>query len=195
MWHSRVSLKTWNCSQVGVNREQILIGHVMECGPRHDLKPGAVERKRNALAIRNGSAVWMRIVEVFAGSQDRDKVGKCVPLRQSEFVRCQVARYNVSKGALRRKRAVVVAATQIVARVDLRFATEKRGQKIRVAAGSVAERIDELSGGACRVASVAVPDGIDQIASHSNQRTIFPREVQRYRRDGEALLDLRFIIA
>ncbi len=76
-----------------VNRPQIMIGHVLEGRPWHDLEKIAVEGKLQAVgwSARPGSTIRVNMIEICALPQDLTKLFKGVStFRQPRLVRGQV---------------------------------------------------------------------------------------------------------
>ena len=87
-----------NSAQIFVDRPDVVVSHVLKAGPRHDLQKVAVKWRWKALAVGNACTGWMKVIKIFAGPQDREKLVKSVaPFRPSGFIGRQVAGDDVRK--------------------------------------------------------------------------------------------------
>ena len=142
--------------------------------PRHCLEKVCAEWSRNAGGVND--SCWtsrVEVIQVHASPHDLNKFGKRVATHgESRFIRCQVAGDDV-RGAWRYC-TKVSAATKVGRRIDYR-----RLAKIWVLAW---QKLSEGRAGA--VALIAGHVRVDDVAAQSDERPIFPFEVQR---DGRYL--------
>ena len=176
-------------TQVLIDSLDLMVGHVVKYGPRHDLEKIAVHRGWNAVCRRRSRQSrctgWMEVIEIYASPQDLLKLQKRVaPFRPPSLIRRQVAGNNVWTNILsifrwrigrwlrtRRKPThggtwgdsgkEVGPSSQISGGVGLR---RPLVQKVRVPAVGVVE----VWRPARSVATVAVTHSIDQKAAKSH---------------------------
>src|SRR5271170_3279990 len=175
---------------------KVMVRHVVEVWPRHDLKKTSIYGRWNAVcwggSRRTCRAGRMDVVHVDAGSHDLFELFERVsPFRQPRFVRRQVAGDNVGAEitsitrrieAWRESWTEVCASSQVGGWVDfLRLA------KVRVPTRSVIE----VGRAARGVTRVAIGDGVHPVAAQSNQVDVFSLQIQRDGRYFQAPYDAR----
>src|ERR1700751_5948459 len=89
-----------DCAQVLVDGLHVMVGHVVECGPWHDLEKSSIDGRRNAVC-RSGNrsrrrAGWVKLVEVHAGLEDFFEFGEGVAaLGPASFIWREIASDDV----------------------------------------------------------------------------------------------------
>ena len=77
---SRRSRVARNRAQVGVDREEVAVGHVRICRPWHHLKKFAIERKGQVVVRRAGTATArMNVIEILPVPYDLYELLKSMP--------------------------------------------------------------------------------------------------------------------
>lgn len=105
-WRCR---NAWNCTQVLIDRTQLVVRHVLVLWPRHDLQQVAVERRRNAI---DRGAWRMQMIQVHPRAYDLAKFGeRPAAFRLTGPVRRQIARHDV--WSTRNQRAEVPASAEV----------------------------------------------------------------------------------
>src|SRR5262249_43569089 len=94
---SRRSGVTRNRAQVGVDREEIAVGHVRIYRPWHHLKKVSIERKRQAVVRHAGTGTArVNVIEILAVPDDLYELLKRMPsLRPPRLIRRQVSRVEM----------------------------------------------------------------------------------------------------
>lgn len=86
-----IPLNTGNRSQVLIDGAKVVVRQFLEIGPRHDLKKVSVHRRvgcigREAVGSNGSGTVWMKMIEIFAGTQDHHKVfERVIAFREAGF--------------------------------------------------------------------------------------------------------------
>ena len=76
-------------TQVFVNSKDVMIGHVLEGMPGHDLEKIAVEWRREAVSSDSRGTRRMQVIQIDARFQDLEKLGEGPsPFRKASLVWC-----------------------------------------------------------------------------------------------------------
>ena len=90
-WSGR-SLDARDSAEIFVDRPEVMVGHILKRGPRHDLEKITIERRLEAVCGYRSGTVWMQVLKVCSMPHDFQKFPKRgTPLRPAGFVRCQIA--------------------------------------------------------------------------------------------------------
>src|SRR5215472_12874976 len=73
------SFGAWDCTQVFVNRADIVVTHVLVRVPRHDLQEIAVERLRKAVSGHGRGARRVGVIQIHSCPQNLQKLGERAP--------------------------------------------------------------------------------------------------------------------
>ena len=84
-------------TQVLVDCSEVVVGHVFEEWPSHDLKKIAVDGWQVTVAFSDAiTAIWVYVIKISASPHDLDEFLVSVPTcRQSRFIRRQIAGIKV----------------------------------------------------------------------------------------------------
>src|ERR1700758_1387941 len=88
---------TGDGTQVLVDCSEVVVGHVLEERPSHDLKKIAVDGWQVTVASSDAvSAIWVYVIKISASPHDLDEFLVSVPTRrQSRLIRRQIAGIKV----------------------------------------------------------------------------------------------------
>src|SRR5215470_8978992 len=141
-------------AQVLIDGAQVMVSHVLEIEPRHDLQKITIERWRHAACVNDARRTRrMEMIHIHACPDDLNKLFKSVPpFWQAGFVRCQIAGDNVRRTAWH-ERTEIPAASQIGGRINHLWLT-----KVRVTA-----RKKLVVARPCVVATVAIARCVDKV--------------------------------
>ena len=116
---ARAAFHARNGAQILIDGAEIVVGHVLIDGPRHDLEEIPVEWRGDTFSVGSAGAGRMHMVRIDTGANDGLELRKRIAaFRPPRFVGRQVAGNNVRERSRPRKRTEVSATTQIRLRID-----------------------------------------------------------------------------
>src|SRR5881409_466276 len=120
-------------TEIFVDRLQVMVGHILKRGPRHDLENITIEGRREAVCGYGSGTVWMQVLKVCSMPHDFQKFRKRgTPLRPASFVGRQIAGHNVRRIWCLSKRSEIEPAAQIGRRINFFRRRKKSASKIWV---------------------------------------------------------------